>query len=164
MPTSSNGACDDGSITLGCEGHAVHPAAADGEDGFLMALTSGWGSPPLYLSHPSWPFDSLGDGDSIVVHLNGGHGDRPGQVPDLVAGGGEDDPLLKGDLLFSSLPPQPSCGVDDSDSFVVPLGRGHADRTGQVLGMGTGGGEDDSPLSGDVLVYISPTQVDSRQP
>ena len=104
MPTSSNGDCDDGSIPLGCEGHAGHPAAADGEDGFLMALTSGWGSPPLYLSHPSRPFNSLGDGDSIIVPLDGGHGDRPGQVPDLVAGGGEDDPLLKGDSLFLSLP------------------------------------------------------------
>jgi hypothetical protein len=110
LPTSSNGDCDDGSIPLGCEGHAGHPAAADGEDGFLMALTSRWGSHPLYLSHPSRPFDSLGDGNGIVV----------------------------------------------------PLGRGHADRSGQVLGMVAGGGEYDPPLSGDVLVNISPTQVDSR--
>ena len=42
MPTGSNGDCDDGSIPLGCEGHAdplAHPAAADGEDGFFIALT-----------------------------------------------------------------------------------------------------------------------------
>ena len=58
-----------------------------------------------------------------------------------------------------------SCGgVYDGDSVVVPLGRGHADHTGQVLGMVADGGEDDPPLSGDVLVNISPTQVDSRQP
>ena len=69
-----------------------------------MALTSGRGSPPLYLSHPSRPFDSLGDDDSVVLPLDEGYRDRPGQVPDLVAGGGEDDPLLKGDLLFLSLP------------------------------------------------------------
>ena len=33
---------DDGSILLGCEGHTGHlanPAAADGEDGFFIALT-----------------------------------------------------------------------------------------------------------------------------
>jgi hypothetical protein len=63
------------------------------------------------------------------------------------------------------LSPRLSWGdVDDSDSVVVPLGRGHADRTGQVLGMFAGGREDDPPLNCDVLVYISPTQVDSWQP
>ena len=99
MPTSSNGDCDDGSIPLGCEGHAghlahlAHPAAANMVK-MAMALTSGRGSPPLYVSHPSCPFDSLGDGDCVVLPLDGGHGDRPGQVPDLVAGGGEDDPFV----------------------------------------------------------------------
>ena len=64
-----------------------------------------------------------------------------------------------------SISPQLSFGgVYDGDSVVVPLGRGHTDRTGQILGIVAGGGEDDPPLSGDVLVNISHTQVDSRQP
>ena len=43
------------------------------------------------------------------------------------------------------------------------LGGGHGDRPSQVLGVVAGCGEDDPLLSGDVLVYISPTQVNSRQ-
>ena len=43
---------------------------------------------------------------------------------------------------------------DEGVSVVVPL----------VLGMVAGGGEDDPLLSGDVLVYISPTPVVSWQP
>ena len=34
----------------------------------------------------------------VVAPLDGSHGDRPGLVPDLAAGGGEDDPLLSGDV------------------------------------------------------------------
>ena len=34
-----------------------------------------------------------------MVHpLDGGHGDHPGQVLYVVGGGGEDDPLLSGDV------------------------------------------------------------------
>ena len=65
---------------------------------------------PLFcLSHPGI-LDSggLGGGDSIVVPLVGVSGNRPSPVLDLVAGVGEDDPLLSGDSLFLSLPPQSS--------------------------------------------------------
>ena len=37
-------------------------------------------APSLYLSHPSRLFASIDDGGSIVVPLDGGHGDRPGLV------------------------------------------------------------------------------------
>ena len=53
-------------------------------------------------------FDSLGGSDSVVVHLDGGHADRPRPFLDSFAGGGEDDPLLNGDSLFLLLPPQSS--------------------------------------------------------
>ena len=49
---------------------------------------------------------SLDDGDSVIVPLDGGHGDHPGQVLGVVAGGGEDDPLLSGDV-FCSVSPTP---------------------------------------------------------
>ena len=64
--------------------------------------------PPFYLSHPNRPADSLGGGDNVVIPLDGGHGDHPGPVIYSVADGGEDDPLLSGDSLFLSLPPQSS--------------------------------------------------------
>ena len=41
--------------------------------------------------------------DSIVT-LGGGHADRPVQVLGVVAGGGEDDPLLSGPRLYLSHP------------------------------------------------------------
>ena len=47
---------------------------------------------------------------------------------------------------------------------MVPLDGGHGNYPVQVLGMVAGGGEDDALLSGDVLVYISPTPVVSWQP
>ena len=51
----------------------------------------------LYLSlPPQSSLSSLDDGDSVVVPLDGGHGDRPGQVLGVVAGGSEYDPLLSG--------------------------------------------------------------------
>ena len=66
-----------------------------------------------------------------------------------------------------SLPPQSSCGgLDEGDNIVdvVPLDGGHGDHLDQVLGMVAGGGKDYPLLSGDVLVYISPTTVASRWP
>ena len=66
---------------------------------------------------------------------------------------------------FLSLPPQSSCGgLNEGDNVVIPLDGGHSDQLGQVLGVVAGGGEDDPLLSGDVLVYISPTPVVSRWP
>jgi hypothetical protein len=53
---------------------------------------------------------------------------------------------------------------DEGVSVVVPLDGGHGNYPVQVLGMVAGGGEDDPLLSGDVLVYISPTPVVSWQP
>ena len=53
--------------------------------------------PTFYLFLPSRPSDSLGGGDSVVIPLDGGHGDCPG---------GKDDPLLSGVSLFLSLAPQ----------------------------------------------------------
>ena len=51
------------------------------------------------------PQSSLGGpGDLVCAPLDEGHGDRPGPVPELAAGGGRDDPLLSGDSLFLSLP------------------------------------------------------------
>ena len=47
---------------------------------------------------------SLSDCDHAVAPLDGGHGDRPGLVPDSAAGGGEDDPLLSGFSFYRSLP------------------------------------------------------------
>jgi hypothetical protein len=47
--------------------------------------------PLLYLSHPSRSSNSLGGGDSVVVPLDGGCGDRPSLVLDLVAGGDGDE-------------------------------------------------------------------------
>ena len=64
--------------------------------------------PTFYHSHSSCTTDSLGGGDSVVKPQDGGHGDCPGRVLDSVAGGGKDDPLLSGDPLFLSLPPQMS--------------------------------------------------------
>ena len=47
----------------------------------------------------------LDEGDSVVVPLDGGHSDRPGQVLGVVGSdGGEDDPLLSGDILLSISP------------------------------------------------------------
>ena len=50
----------------------------------------------FYRSHPSRPCGGLDGGDSIVVLLGGGHGNRRGQVLGVVAGGGEDCPLFSG--------------------------------------------------------------------
>ena len=47
---------------------------------------------------------SLDGSGSVVVHLEGGHGDLPGQVPGVVAGGGGDDPPLGGRVLPSISP------------------------------------------------------------
>ena len=60
-------------------------------------------SSPVYRS-----FDSLSGSDSVVVPQDGGHGDCPSPVLDLIAGGGEDDPLLSGDSLSLLLPPKSS--------------------------------------------------------
>jgi hypothetical protein len=44
------------------------------------------------LSLPSqMPRDGLGEGDGVIVPLDGGHGDPPAQVLGVVAGGGEDE-------------------------------------------------------------------------
>jgi hypothetical protein len=96
-------------------------------------------SPPLFLSHPSCPFDSLGDIDSDVVPLDGGHVDRPGQVLYLVAGRGQVDQLLDGDSLSLCLPPQLSCGnLDVGDSVVVRrLGGAYLYKTFVGLQMGS---------------------------
>ena len=58
-----------------------------------------------HFSHPG-SYGGLYEGDVVVVPLNGGHGDPPGQVASVVAGGGKDDPLLSGDVLayISSTP------------------------------------------------------------
>ena len=53
---------------------------------------------------PQLSCGGLDDGGSIVVPLDGGQGDRPGQVLGMVAGSGEDDPLLSGDVLLSISP------------------------------------------------------------
>jgi hypothetical protein len=43
-----------------------------------------------------------------------------------------------------SLPPQSSrCSLDRGDNVVVPLGGGHGDHLGQVLGVVAGDGEDE---------------------
>ena len=61
-----------------------------------------------FLSLPSsCLFDGLDDGESVVVPLDGGHIDCPGQVPGMVAGGGEDDSLLGG-AVFVSISPTPA--------------------------------------------------------
>ena len=45
-----------------------------------------------------------------------------GQFLGVVAGGGKDDPLLSGDVLSPSLPPQLFCvGLDEGDDVAVPL-------------------------------------------
>ena len=40
----------------------------------------------------------LDEGDNVAVPLEGGHGDHPSLVLGIVAGGGEDGPLLSGDV------------------------------------------------------------------
>ena len=54
---------------------------------------------------PRYSIGGLGGGDSVVVPLDGDRADLPGPVLNLVAGGGEDDPLHSGDSLFLTLPP-----------------------------------------------------------
>ena len=68
--------------------------------------------------------------DSVVVPQVGGHG--------MVAGGGEDEPLLSGDgedgpPFCLSHPNSSGCGLDGGDGVVVPQDGGHAERPGQVL-------------------------------
>ena len=40
---------------------------------------------------PQMSRDGLGEGDGVIVPLDGGHGDPPAQVLGVVAGGGEDE-------------------------------------------------------------------------
>jgi hypothetical protein len=90
-------------------GHLAHPAAAGGEEGFLMALScllvimtlpccceTRLVTTPRLLDgfHPNCSFDSLDSGDSVVIPQDGGHGDRSGQVLDFVGIDGGDDLLL----------------------------------------------------------------------
>ena len=59
---------------------------------FLVVLS-------LYLSlPPKLSLGGLDDGDSVIVPLDGGHGDRPSQVLGVVAGGNKDDPLHSGNV------------------------------------------------------------------
>ena len=51
---------------------------------------------PFYLFLPSRPLAVL---VTVTAPLDEDHGDRPGPVPDLAAGGGKDDPLLCDDSL-----------------------------------------------------------------
>ena len=90
-----------------------------------MAISSSLSLPPQS------SFGGLVEGDSAAVPLDGAHGDHPGQVLGVVAGGGKDDPLLS--VMFSSisLPPQSSrSGLKEGDDVVEPLDGGHGDRLG----------------------------------
>ena len=56
-----------------------------------------------FLSLPPRSFcGGLYGGDVVVVPLDGGHGERSGQVLSLVADGGEDDDTAKLALVTSS--------------------------------------------------------------
>ena len=52
----------------------------------------------LYLP-PQLSCGGLDEDVSVVVPLDGCHGDLPGQVVSVVAGGGEDNPRLSGGVL-----------------------------------------------------------------
>ena len=75
---------------------------------------------------------------AMAVLVGGGHGNRPGQVLGVVAGGGEDCPFLSGDVL--SHPRSSRGGLDGDDAVVGPLGRGHGNHLSRVLGVAAGGG------------------------
>ena len=70
----------------------------------------------------------------------------------MVAGGGEDEPLLSGDgedgpPFCLSHPNSSGCGLDGGDGVVVPQDGGHAERPGQVLGDVVVGGKDEPPFA-----------------
>ena len=61
-------------------------------------------SVPFNFSHPSRSSVRPGEGDSVVVPLDGGLSDRPCPVLDSVVGDGEDGPLLSGDVAVVIFP------------------------------------------------------------
>ena len=65
---------------------------------------------------------------AVTVPQGGGHCNRPGQVLGVVAGGGEDCPLLSGDVL--SRPRSSRGGLDGDDAVVGSLGGGNGNRLG----------------------------------
>ena len=74
----------------------------DSDSGSSQGLVDGEGEDEvlsLYLSlPPKLSLGGLDDGDSVIVPLDGGHGDRPSQVLGVVAGGNKDDPLHSGNV------------------------------------------------------------------
>jgi hypothetical protein len=112
-------------------------------------------APSLYLSHPSHLLDSVDGGGSIVVPLDGSHGNLPGQVLCVDAGDGQNDSFLSGDVLLSIS--STLALLNDSGSIVVPLDGGHSGLPCQVLSVAAGASKDDPLISGDVLLSISPT-------
>ena len=57
----------------------------------------------VYLSSPSCPSGGLGDVGDVVIPLDEGEGNRLSQVLSIAAGGGEDGPLLSGDVFSSQI-------------------------------------------------------------
>ena len=57
----------------------------------------------VYLSRPSCPSGGLDGVSGVMIPLDEGHGNCLSQVLGIVAGGGEDSPLLSGDDVTSQI-------------------------------------------------------------